>query len=444
MKYSVIDVSSSSISMIVAENGGVNEVVSRERASLSLIHYLEGDSLSRRGIVKLAALLNHMKALAAAQGAERCYVISTAALRHVANSGEIAAFVRETTGLAINFIDEPTEAYCDYIANLSYRTCERPVLIDLGGKSIEVCDLAKTEKAEMFGMEFGLTDLTRKFVSNIYPDEEEVKAIRKFLKKKFDGAGLPEKGTFETAVLVGAASTALYDIYADFAKVSGAEEKTVDVKKYKKLVKRLLEGADRSRLILKNAPEKMYLICAAAVTLKVLFKRFGIRTVIVSDSGVKEGYLRLVLEGREKGEYLALTPPAPAEESGAGSAEEPVEVPVDVSAVSESEAEQERPASKKRGRPAGSANKKPAVQPSSAAAEQEKPAPARRGRPKKAAAGQPSEQEKPAPKKRGRPAGSANKKPAVQPSPAAADKEDPAPARQGQAKRHGRPKKTTE
>ena len=392
MKYSVIDVSSSSISMIVAENGGVNEVVSRERASLSLIHYLEGDSLSRRGIVKLAALLNHMKALAAAQGAERCYVISTAALRHVANSGEIAAFVRETTGLAINFIDEPTEAYCDYIANLSYRTCERPVLIDLGGKSIEVCDLAKTEKAEMFGMEFGLTDLTRKFVSNIYPDEEEVKAIRKFLKKKFDGAGLPEKGTFETAVLVGAASTALYDIYADFAKVSGAEEKTVDVKKYKKLVKRLLEGADRSRLILKNAPEKMYLICAAAVTLKVLFKRFGIRTVIVSDSGVKEGYLRLVLEGREKGEYLALTPPAPAEESGAGSAEEPVEVPVDVSAVPESEAEQERSASKKRGRPAGSANKKPAVQP----------------------------------------------------SPAAADKEKPAPARQGQAKRRGRPKKTTE
>ena len=389
MKYSVIDVSSSSISMIVAENGGVNEVVSRERASLSLIHYLEGDSLSRRGIVKLAALLNHMKALAAAQGAERCYVISTAALRHVANSGEIAAFVRETTGLAINFIDEPTEAYCDYIANLSYRTCERPVLIGLGGKGIEVCDLAKTEKAEMFGMEFGLTDLTRKFVSNIYPDEEEVKAIRKFLKKKFDGAGLPEKGTFETAVLVGAASTALYDIYADFAKVSGAEEKTVDVKKYKKLVKRLLEGADRSRLILKNAPEKMYLICAAAVTLKVLFKRFGIRTVIVSDSGVKEGYLRLVLEGREKGEYLALTPPAPAEESGAGSAEEPVEVPVDVSAVPASEAEQEKPAPKKRGRPAGSANKKPAVQPSSAAADKEKPAPARqgqakrRGRPKK-------------------------------------------------------------
>lgn len=40
MKYSVIDVSSSSISMVVAANDGANEVLFKERAaiSLSLIH----------------------------------------------------------------------------------------------------------------------------------------------------------------------------------------------------------------------------------------------------------------------------------------------------------------------------------------------------------------------------------------------------------------------
>ena len=147
MKYSVIDVSSSSISMVVAANGGTNEILFKERAALSLTHYFEGDKLSARGMEKLAALLDHMKAVAAAEGAQRCYVISTAALRHVANSEQIAGFVREKTGLAINFIDEPTEAYCDYIANLSYRAYDRAVLIDLGGKSIEICDLYKSEKA---------------------------------------------------------------------------------------------------------------------------------------------------------------------------------------------------------------------------------------------------------------------------------------------------------
>ncbi len=306
MKYSVIDVSSSSISMVVAANDGANEVLFKERAAISLTHYFEGNTLSQRGMEKLAALLDHMKSIAAAEGAERCYVISTAALRHVANSAQIAAYVREKTGLAVNFIDEPTEAYCDYIANLSYKRCERPVLIDLGGKSIEICDLAKSEKAEMFGFEFGLVDLSRKFVGNIYPTESEVKAIRKYLEKKFDGAGVPGAGTYATAVLVGAAAMAVYDIYADFVKADPAEEKVIEYRKFKKLVKRLLEGADRSRLILKNAPEKVYVIGAAVVALKAIFKRFGVERIVVSESGVKEGYLRLVLEGRETGEYVEI------------------------------------------------------------------------------------------------------------------------------------------
>lgn len=430
MKYSVIDVSSSSISMVVAANGGTNEVVFKERAALSLTHYLEGDKLSARGMEKLAALLDHMKAVACAEGAQRCYVISTAALRHVANSEQIAAFVHEKTGLTINFIDEPTEAYCDYIANLSYRSYDRAVLIDLGGKSIEICDLSKSEKAEMFGFEFGLVDLNRKFVGNIYPTEDEVKSIRKYLKKKFDAASLPEEGTFATAVLVGASAMAIYDIYADFAKADRTGARIIEYKKYKKLVKRLLEGADRSSLVLKNAPEKVYVIGAAAVALKVLFKRFGVETIVVSESGVKEGYLRLVLDGREEGDYALLTPPASREREEAPALE-------DVMLVAEPKPDDapaalEPPASE------------PADAPQSPAPEKfSAPAPRRRGRPKKTP--EQAAQPKPAAKKPAAKKPAAKKpaaeKPAVkkaEPAQEAKNEETPAP------KRRGRPKKNAE
>lgn len=432
MKYSVIDVSSSSISMVVAANGGTNEVVFKERAALSLTHYLEGDKLSARGMEKLAALLDHMKAVACAEGAQRCYVISTAALRHVANSEQIAAFVHEKTGLTINFIDEPTEAYCDYIANLSYRSYDRAVLIDLGGKSIEICDLSKSEKAEMFGFEFGLVDLNRKFVGNIYPTEDEVKSIRKYLKKKFDAASLPEEGTFATAVLVGASAMAIYDIYADFAKADRTGPKIIEYKKYKKLVKRLLEGADRSSLVLKNAPEKVYVIGAAAVALKVLFKRFGVETIVVSESGVKEGYLRLVLDGREEGDYALLTPPASSERETAPALE-------DVMLVAEPKpddapAAPEPPASEPADAPQSPESEKPSA-----------PAPRRRGRPKKTPeqAAQPKPAaKKPAAKKPAakKPAAEkpAVKKAAAKPAQEAKNEETPAP------KRRGRPKKNAE
>ena len=55
--------------------------------------------------------------------------------------------------------------------------------------------------------------------------------------------------------------------------------------------------------MLNNAPEKLYLIGSAAIVLKHLFKRFGVDNIVVSDRGVKEGYLQLVLEGKETGAY---------------------------------------------------------------------------------------------------------------------------------------------
>lgn len=56
MKYSVIDISSSSLSLTVAETDGnpdTTEIVFKDRANLSLPYYLVGDKLSARGIDKL-------------------------------------------------------------------------------------------------------------------------------------------------------------------------------------------------------------------------------------------------------------------------------------------------------------------------------------------------------------------------------------------------------
>ena len=303
MNYSVIDISSSSISMIVAESeGGKTEVVFKERSSLTLVHYLEDGALSERGVQRLVEMLLRYKDMSAGLGVERCYLIATAALRHVRNFDEVAAAVLAETGFTVNLIDGETEAYCDYIANIYYKSFDRPVLIDLGGKSIEICDLSKTSKEEMMSIPFGLIDLYRKFVSAIYPDEKEAKDIRRYANKRFDEAGLPEDGVYSTAVIVGATGAAIYDIYAEFSDEKLASDvRTIRRKKFKKLVDHLLTGEDRSRLVLNNAPEKLYLIGSAAIVLKLLFKRFDVENIIVSERGVKEGYLRLVLEGKESG-----------------------------------------------------------------------------------------------------------------------------------------------
>ena len=322
MKYSVIDISSSSLSLTVAETDGnpdTTEIVFKDRANLSLPYYLVGDKLSARGIDKLLDALAVAKEKCSKLGVNACWLISTAAMRSISNFDEVAAAVEEHTGLRINFLDGGTEAYCDYIANRRYAACDRAVLVDLGGKSIEICDLSKSEKSDMLCLDFGIMDLHHKFVSRLQPTEGEADDVKKYVKSKFDDAGLPCGDTFATVVLVGATNRAVYDVYAEYAGESAEDGvMTIDRKKFKKMVKYLLTDAERSGLILKTAPEKLSFVIPAAIVLKTLFKRFGADNIVVSDSGVKEGYLRLVLDGSESGEYydfisaLAVAASAPA------------------------------------------------------------------------------------------------------------------------------------
>lgn len=432
MKYSVIDISSSSISMIVAESeGGKTEVVFKERSSLTLVHYLEDGALSERGVQRLVEMLLRYKDMSAGLGVERCYLIATAALRHVRNFDEVAAAVLAETGLTVNLIDGETEAYCDYIANIYYKSFDRPVLIDLGGKSIEICDLSKTSKEEMMSIPFGLIDLYRKFVSAIYPDEKEAKDIRRYANKRFDEAGLPEDGVYSTAVIVGATGAAIYDIYAEFSDEKLASDvRTIRRKKFKKLVDHLLTGADRSRLVLNNAPEKLYLIGSAAIVLKLLFKRFDVENIIVSERGVKEGYLRLVLEGKESGAYYDFV--------RGGADGEARKLPE----AKEPEKKTKSSAKRKGANPSAKAKKGTSDE---KRAEAEKPA-KHRGRPKKTVqeatepeqekSAQETEPSKPA-KRRGRPKKTAQEvTEPVQAQPA----QETAPSKP--AKRRGRPKKS--
>lgn len=150
MKYSIIDISSSSLSMIVAEiDGAKAEIVFKDRVPLFLFPHFDGKNLSEHGLNKLTGALKEFQQKCAQFHAERCYVISTAALRLIENFDEVQKTVEEKLGLPVNFLDGATEAYCDLAANAYYQTYERAVLVDLGGKSIEICDFSKSAKEEM-------------------------------------------------------------------------------------------------------------------------------------------------------------------------------------------------------------------------------------------------------------------------------------------------------
>ena len=410
MRYSVIDISSTGVSMIVAEaRGNEAEVVFKDRANLTLLHYLNGRDLSARGIEKVVAAVAAMKEKCSRLGADELLLISTAALRAIGNFEEVGAAVLGGTGIPVNAVDGRKEAYCDLVANRAYAAFDRAAIIDIGGASIEVCDINEKGGRIMVSLPFGLLNLHEKFVSRIQPDEEEGKNIRRYLSRKADKAGMPGEGVFDTVVLVGAAGQALCGVYGEY--FDAAENRAMTAKKFKKLAKHLLCGKDRSKVILDAAPDKLYSVGVASVVARTFVKRFGAERILVSERGVKEGYLQLVLEGKERGAYY---------DNASGKAVFPPRAAAQAQASAEKTAA--KPAAEKGGTPApakktDAKRRAPAKKTDSAGAAKEGvPAqPKRRGRPPVRKADEP-EKAPSQPKRRGRPpkpkAGDAEKAPA--------------------------------
>lgn len=410
MRYSVIDISSTGVSMIVAEvRGKEAEVVFKDRANLTLLHYLNGRDLSARGIEKVVAAVAAMKEKCSRLGTDELLLISTAALRAIGNFEEVGAAVLGGTGIPVNAVDGRKEAYCDLVANRAYAAFDRAAIIDIGGASIEVCDINEKGGRIMVSLPFGLLNLHEKFVSRIQPDEEEGKNIRRYLSRKADKAGMPGEGVFDTVILVGAAGQALCGVYGEY--FDAAENRAMTAKKFKKLAKHLLCGKDRSKVILDAAPDKLYSVGVASVVARTFVKRFGAERILVSERGVKEGYLQLVLEGKERGAYY---------DNASGKAVFPPRAAAQAQASAEKTAA--KPAAEKGGTPApakktDAKRRAPAKKTDSAGAAKEGvPAqPKRRGRPPVRKADEP-EKAPSQPKRRGRPpkqkTGDAEKAPA--------------------------------
>ena len=384
MKYAIIDISSSSISLLVAEGKKTFDVLLRERENVSILHYMEGKNLSERGVEKLVENLNKMKSVCRKMEIDKCYVISTASMRNFDNFEWVLSELKRRAAVSVNLLDGQEEAYCDLISNEGYRALDRAVLTDIGGGSIELCDLTQNNPDALVYLDFGPIQLNRRFVENIHPTEEEAKDIKKFVRKKLEKSGLPGDSAFSTAVLVGATNQAIYDVYCDYYDAETEGEKRIEYDRLKKLCKHLVRSSDRSMLVLKNAPEKIYTLTTAAVILRAMLKYFGVSNIVVSDFGVKEGYLALVTDGRWEGTETDLgevpaaetavlslpgEPSAKKKKKAKKAAETAEESKAD---TKETDSSQPAPAAKRRGRP-----RKTPVSPEAPAK--------RRGRPRKVA-----------------------------------------------------------
>lgn len=305
-KYAIIDFSASSLSLLIAKIEGLRmEGLLHTRIPLSFsTSIFEGRVLSSVEKLEVLESAECMIDICRENDVDRVYAIASSTLSSVSEADDLISEISDKLSLHIQKLDIAEEGEARLIANERYSILPRAVLVDFGSLSTKLYSFSNY----LCTIPAGPLGLYKEQVSQMVPSIKEARNIKEKVRAVLDEANLPEEGYFENAVLAGVYSWALYQLYADYFKLSHQHgEKIMQYKKLKKLCKYLIkQDNSRSLMILKNAPEVMTQVIPTAILAKEMLKRFGVSSIIISDLGVKEGVLKQIVCSSRKAEGLEL------------------------------------------------------------------------------------------------------------------------------------------
>lgn len=296
MKLAAFDIGSNTVLMVAVEVGAnAKPRVLAERSRITRLGRgvdsagrLDPDSAART-----LAAIEEFAAEARSLGADKIVAAATAALRDAADGSEFIGRVEQRTGIALEIIPGLEEARLSHLAvvrGLSIDPDARLLILDIGGGSTEFIRAEPGHELQMKSLQIGSVRLTERCVRGDPPSAADVAALRSTIDSALVSLGWdfhPDvtvgiAGTVTTicAVLMGMTS---YDAGAVHGRVlARAEiERAIAMFGSRTLAERrklpgLVEG-------------RADVIFAGAAILERAMARFGAKSVIVSDQGVRWG-----------------------------------------------------------------------------------------------------------------------------------------------------------
>jgi exopolyphosphatase/guanosine-5'-triphosphate,3'-diphosphate pyrophosphatase len=300
MKVAAIDVGSNSIHMVVARIGRSGfEIIDRAKEMVGLGRStLSTGSLSPTAIDIGFRTLETFKRLAEEHHADPILAVATSAVREARNGGEFALRVWDRLGLHIDVVTGAEEARLIFLAAahaIDFRG-ERPIVIDIGGGSLEVIAGDGNRIRWVESLKLGVVRLTERFLRSDPPGLREVAALRSHLARTLAPV-FRRVRRLRPTLLVGTSGTLLNLTSMAAALQTGRAPERVHNRVLRSrglgVVRELtlaLGSSERAKLAGLDR-RRVDLIPAGAVLTSELFEGFGLGELRACDWALREGIL---------------------------------------------------------------------------------------------------------------------------------------------------------
>jgi len=287
----IIDIGSNTIRLSVYEISSAGDIrqTYRQKSVAGLAGHVDKRSfLTDEGVQVACTALNRFRSAVSGMKITETHVFATASLRNVLNASRVIEDIKRETGYDVIIISGEEEAICDYIGAANRTPMNDGILIDIGGGSTElvICKGGHIDKAA--SIPIGALSMYSKYVSVVLPTKAQSEKISIETLKRLE---VIKSNALHTMCGVGGTMRALYKLNNAIFGLP-QENRTVLVKNAKKILS--LIATDTKLMvgrILQIAPERIHTITPGLIILNTIIKKYDCKTISVSESGVREGYL---------------------------------------------------------------------------------------------------------------------------------------------------------
>ncbi len=288
--YSVIDVGTNSILLLIAEKAHNScKVLHRDSQTSSLGQGMKNCLLTNEGIERSKAILEDFILTSKHYHSEKIIITGTSASREAKNISQLYNWLLNKYDLKYYILSEEQEIYYIYLANKhEFDEHENLIIFDIGGGSTEFMVVKNGDLDFSTSLKMGVRRL-----NNLFDNDEDKHAFcRNVLAQSKIREHVPS--SFEV-VGVGGTVTNLVAVKNDLREwVSEKVHKHIltldDVLYFKDLWKKL--SYEEIEKLIPFDPHRSDVLLSGTILLESIFSYLGIDNIFVSDFGLQFGILQ--------------------------------------------------------------------------------------------------------------------------------------------------------
>jgi len=305
MIYGIIDIGSNTVRLNVYfyENDNFDLIFSK-KCKLGLEMYVKNGILTKKGLDNLEMAINNMKRDLMHLKIKKYSYFATASLRNINNSNEIIKKIEKQTKIKIDLLSSEKEGKLGFVGFKKIFKREKGILVDIGGGSTEITFFNGKTPQILGSMPIGSLNLYHRYVSELIPNKQEHKTIKKRVFHEIKKLKIEENKEYLN-YSVYEEKKHLYGIGGTFRNVEklllnlNIEKKgnAITPNSLKILEKELYYNDKKTfNKILKVNPSRIHTIVPGLLIIDVLSSYLDCCEIYVSKFGLREGYLEKFAE----------------------------------------------------------------------------------------------------------------------------------------------------